>query len=225
MRFSVFLEKENGYVTCLTKGFNFHSEKLWEIDVSDITTFLLNLNIGKQSALSKLSNRYRGVPLSPQKNSSDLHQSHGSTWQRLGGSGPLDPPGQLRRCRHIILIMAFAANLLWPRTKVINCDRQGSICCRGLTAALVFAPPPYPYISSHTFARHEVLTPALVFDKSSPGQNQDLKFPNPGLEIGTLLCPKQAFWQARTQYFALGGLNHRETPPLSSHPLPPFLSL
>ena len=53
--------------TCLTKGFNFHSEKLWEIDVSDITTFLLNLNIGKQSALSKLSNRYRGYPLSPKK--------------------------------------------------------------------------------------------------------------------------------------------------------------
>ena len=67
MSFSVFLEKENGYVTCLTKGFNFHSEKLWEIDVSDITTFLLNLNIGKQSALSKLSNRYRGYPLSPPK--------------------------------------------------------------------------------------------------------------------------------------------------------------
>ena len=50
--------------TCLTKGFNFHSEKLWEIDVSDITTFLLNLNIGKQSALSKLSLRY---PYPPKK--------------------------------------------------------------------------------------------------------------------------------------------------------------
>ena len=77
--------------TCLTKGFNFHSEKLREIDVSDITTFLLNLNIGKQSALSKLSNRYRGVPPIPPKNSSDLHQSHGSTWQRLGGPDPWTP--------------------------------------------------------------------------------------------------------------------------------------
>ena len=162
--------------TCLTKGFNFHSEKLWEIDVSDITTFLLNLNIGKQSALSKLSNRYRGYPLSPQKKLLGFAPIPWVHLAEAGGSGPLDPPGQLRRCRHIILIMAFAANLLWPRTKVINCDRQGSICCRGLTPALVFAPPPYPYISSHTFARHEVLTPALVFDKSSPGQNQDLSF-------------------------------------------------
>ena len=76
--------------TCLTKGFNFHSEKLWEIDVSDITTFLLNLNIGKQSALSKLSNRYRGYPLSPKK----LLGFAPIPWVHLaeaGGSGPLDP--------------------------------------------------------------------------------------------------------------------------------------
>ena len=62
--------------------------------------------------------------------------------------------------------MTFTAYLLWPRNKVINCHRQGSICCRGcrgLTPELVFAPPPYPYISSHSLARHEVLTVALVF--------------------------------------------------------------
>ena len=49
----------------LTKGFTFHSEKLREIDVlSDLTTFLLNLNIGKHSALNKLSNL---PPIPPKK--------------------------------------------------------------------------------------------------------------------------------------------------------------
>ena len=90
MSFSVFLEKENGYVS-YQRFHNFHSEKLWKIDVSDITTFLLNLNIGKQSALRKLSNRYRGYPYPPEKILIEFAQSHGSTWQRLGGPDPGTP--------------------------------------------------------------------------------------------------------------------------------------
>ena len=83
--------------TCLTKGFNFHSEKLWEIDVSDITTFLLNLNIGKQSALSKLSNRYRGYPLPPPKKTPRICTNPMGPPGRGWGYGSLDPHGQLVR--------------------------------------------------------------------------------------------------------------------------------
>ena len=76
---------------CLTKGFNFHSEKLREIDVSDITTFLLNLNIGKQSALSELSNRYRGYPYPPKK----LLGFAPIPWVHLAEAGGVWTPGPL----------------------------------------------------------------------------------------------------------------------------------
>ena len=100
--------------TCLTKGFNFHSEKLWEIDVSDITTFLLNLNIGKQSALSKLSNRYRGYPLSPPKK---LLGFAPIPWVHLAEVGGVRTPGPP-----------------WPATPLSAHNFNNGVCCKFVLA-------------------------------------------------------------------------------------------
>ena len=45
-------------------------------------------------------------PPSPRKQSSDLDESHKSSWPWLGGSGPLDPPGQRRA---------------WPLSLTVSC--------------------------------------------------------------------------------------------------------
>ena len=70
---------------------------------AEIAEHAARSTIGKQSDVTFDLLSPTAAPATPSmKKLSDLYESHRSFWSWLGGSGPLDPPGQRRAWLHCI---------------------------------------------------------------------------------------------------------------------------